>query len=178
MRAVLILLISMMGIGSAAAEEWVSRTGYCFEWEGSWAVNRERSGLVGRQDRIHPRRRALRQSDTSGGRAACAGGHRRRRFLRCPRKLSDEWPFSRHDDSGRRAMRRQRGPVPDHYRFQRGSAAIVGESARSRHASSLARGKGWLMRPGIGRDLSIHISATCPLRRVTRRSMRPAISML
>jgi len=73
MRAVLILLISMMGIGSAAAEEWVSRTGYCFEWEGSWAVNRERSGLVGRQYRIHPRRRALRQSDTSGGRAARAG---------------------------------------------------------------------------------------------------------
>jgi hypothetical protein len=45
MRAVLIIVMSILGIGSASAETWMSRTGLCFEWEGRWEVNRDPNGM-------------------------------------------------------------------------------------------------------------------------------------
>jgi hypothetical protein len=45
MRAVLFALCSLIGIGSASAETWMSRTGLCFEWEGRWSINQDPSGL-------------------------------------------------------------------------------------------------------------------------------------
>jgi hypothetical protein len=48
------LLISMIGVGSAFADVWTSRTGFCFEWEGRWSVTQEQYGLwVGNIEFIH-----------------------------------------------------------------------------------------------------------------------------
>jgi hypothetical protein len=41
-------------IFSALAEEWSSRTGNCYDWEGTWRVREERQGLwVGHIDFFH-----------------------------------------------------------------------------------------------------------------------------
>src|SRR5690242_4698693 len=54
MRAVLIVVMSIFGMGSANAETWVSRTGVCFEWEGRWEVNQGPNGMwVGDIEFIH-----------------------------------------------------------------------------------------------------------------------------
>ena len=54
MRAVLFALCSLLGIGSASAETWMSATGLCFEWEGRWSVSQDASGLwVGDIEFIH-----------------------------------------------------------------------------------------------------------------------------
>ena len=54
MRAALLALLSLLGVSSASAEVWVSRTGLCFEWEGRWSVNQEPTGLwVGDIEFIH-----------------------------------------------------------------------------------------------------------------------------
>ena len=45
MRAALFVLLSMLGISSAGADVWMSRTGLCFEWEGRWSVNQQPTGL-------------------------------------------------------------------------------------------------------------------------------------
>jgi hypothetical protein len=49
MRAILALLLPpffLMPITSPAlSDEWASRTGNCFEWEGYWTVDRDQSGV-------------------------------------------------------------------------------------------------------------------------------------
>jgi len=42
--AFLALMVSA-GLSPASAEEWVSRNGSCYEWEGRWEVRQEQSGV-------------------------------------------------------------------------------------------------------------------------------------
>jgi hypothetical protein len=44
MRAILLFLILLLGVAPAAGEEWTSRSGGCFEWQGLWRVERDPSG--------------------------------------------------------------------------------------------------------------------------------------
>ena len=45
MRAILLFLALLLGAAPAAAEEWSSRSGRCFEWQGLWTVERDPSGV-------------------------------------------------------------------------------------------------------------------------------------
>src|SRR5262249_1051538 len=48
MRIFLTCLILLSASAAARADEWASRSGNCFEWQGFWTVDREQSGaLVG-----------------------------------------------------------------------------------------------------------------------------------
>jgi hypothetical protein len=45
MRVLLLVLALFFVAPQAEAEEWTSRSGSCFEWEGLWAVQRDQSGV-------------------------------------------------------------------------------------------------------------------------------------
>jgi hypothetical protein len=48
------LFALLAGMAPASAEEWVSRHGACYEWEGRWDVQQEQSGVwVGGIDLAH-----------------------------------------------------------------------------------------------------------------------------
>ena len=54
MRVVLICLILISASLPALGDEWASRSGNCFEWQGFWTVDREQSGgFVGYLDHQH-----------------------------------------------------------------------------------------------------------------------------
>lgn len=54
-RAVVALFLFLAaGNSNAMAEEWASRHGSCYEWQGRWTVEQERPGLwVGYIDYVH-----------------------------------------------------------------------------------------------------------------------------
>jgi hypothetical protein len=45
MRTILLLAALLLGAAPAAAEQWSSRSGRCFEWQGLWSVERDPSGV-------------------------------------------------------------------------------------------------------------------------------------
>ena len=54
MRAILTCLILLSASAAARGDEWASRSGNCFEWQGYWTVDREQSGaFVGFVDHQH-----------------------------------------------------------------------------------------------------------------------------
>lgn len=54
MRTVLVLLGLIFATAPALGEEWTSRSGQCFEWQGLWVVEREQSGAwIGYIDSQH-----------------------------------------------------------------------------------------------------------------------------
>jgi hypothetical protein len=54
MRAIFLLLWLVVAVVPGSAEEWTSRSGNCFEWEGRWTVQRDVSGVwVGSLDFQH-----------------------------------------------------------------------------------------------------------------------------
>lgn len=44
MRTILVLLGLIFATAPALGEEWTSRSGHCFEWQGLWVVERDQSG--------------------------------------------------------------------------------------------------------------------------------------
>jgi len=44
MRAILLFLVLLLGVAPAAGDQWTSRSGSCFEWQGLWTVARDQSG--------------------------------------------------------------------------------------------------------------------------------------
>jgi hypothetical protein len=53
-RAFMFLAVLLGGVLPASAEQWVSRHGTCFDWEGRWDVQQEQSGAwVGVIDFVH-----------------------------------------------------------------------------------------------------------------------------
>jgi hypothetical protein len=53
-RAILFLIVLGAGVPCATADEWSSRNGVCYEWEGRWELQQQQPGLwVGRIDFVH-----------------------------------------------------------------------------------------------------------------------------
>jgi len=45
MRAILVSILLILGIVPALGDEWASRNGTCYDWQGYWAVERDPSGV-------------------------------------------------------------------------------------------------------------------------------------